>query len=71
MRNILYIVAALVFMGCTWDANNAKPTKSVPVGLENDTTIAAVDSAATVDADTVRYPIGFDVTVEDWKLKKE
>lgn len=71
MRNILYIVAALVFMGCTWNADNAKPTKSVPVGLENDTTIAAVDSAATVDADTVRYPIGFDVTVEDWKLKKE
>lgn len=71
MRNILYIVAALVFMGCTWNADNAKPTKSVPVGFENDTTIAAVDSAATVDADTVRYPIGFDVTVEDWKLKKE
>lgn len=55
MRNILYIVAALVFMGCTWNADNAKPTKSVPVGLENDTTIAAVDSAATVDTDTVRY----------------
>lgn len=71
MRNILYIVAALVFMGCTWDANNAKPTKSVPVGLENDTTIAAVDSAATVDADTVRYPIGFEVEVEDWETNKK
>lgn len=71
MRNILYIVAALVFTGCAWNADNAKPTKSVPVGLENDTTIAAVDSAATVDADTVRYPIGFEVEVEDWKTKKK
>ena len=71
MRNILYIVAALVFMGCTWNADNAKPTKSVPVGLENDTTIAAVDSAATVDADTVRYPIGFEVEVEDWETNEK
>lgn len=71
MRNILYIVAALVFMGCTWNADNAKPPMSVPVGLENDTTIAAVDSAATVDTDTVRYPIGFEVEVEDWKTKKK
>lgn len=71
MRNILYIVAALVFMGCTWNADIAKPTKRVPVGLENDTTIAAVGSAATVDADTVRYPIGLEAEVEDWKTKKK
>ena len=71
MRNILYIVAALVFMGCTWNADNVNPTKSVLVGLENDTTIAAVDSAATVDTDTVRYPIGLEVEAEDWKTKKK
>lgn len=71
MRNILYIVAALVFTGCAWVDEEARPPQSVPVGFTNDTTIAAVDSDIDKDSDTARYPIEFDVTVEDWKTKKK
>lgn len=71
MKNLLYITAALIFTGCVRVGEEAKPPQSVPVGFTNDTTIAAVGSDIDKDSDTARYPIGFDVTVEDWKLKKE
>ena len=71
MKNLLYITATLIFTGCARVGEEAKPPQSVPVGFTNDTTIAAVDSDIDKDSDTARYPIGFDVTVEGWKLKKE
>lgn len=71
MKNLLYITAALIFTGCAWVSEEAKPPQSVPVGFTNDTTIAAVGSDIDKDSDTARYPIAFDVTVEDWKLKQE
>lgn len=70
MRNLLYIAATLIFTGCVWNTDEDKVMENIPMGLSADTTVAVYDSGVVVDTDTARYPIGFNVTVEDWKLKK-
>lgn len=60
----LYLILALLIMGCTMVSILDEPEKPQMLKDSNNTTIDSIFSSK----DTVRlYPIEFSVEVEDWK----
>lgn len=65
----------MVFFGCAWTSEDARLINSTINNVTNDTINNTInDSTKTLndttklnDTDTTKYPINFDVNVNDWE----
>lgn len=68
---ILICMLSLGLLGCAWNSEDVKPSRNTINSIINysisDSTKTFKDSTKLNDKDTTKYPIGFDININDWK----
>lgn len=77
MKHLLILSLTLICMlslgllGCTWNSEDIRANRSTTISAINDTisdsTKSLEDTTKFNDIDTTKYPIGFDININDWK----
>lgn len=77
MKHLLILSLTLICMlslgllGCTLNSEDIRANRSTTISAINDTisdsTKSLEDTTKFNDIDTTKYPIGFDININDWK----